>query len=225
MKRILAITLLVFSWLALSAQDYIPTVNWPYLYPDFHQGELIMVGGTKSKARFNIHLGQGKLHFVNDDGIIGETSVASAVFVRIGEDEFVNIGGRLMKVLARSEKGSVVEETLADYSAVVRQDGAYGAPNANAAQGHSYDENYGNYSYLITNVYADLISQKEYGDPLPVTVNRFFVINGVSMPAAKKSITSMEGVDKKAFAAFLKEEKINWKDPQDMLKVIDYAVR
>lgn len=225
MKRIIAIGLLVISCVSMSAQKYMPTVNWPYLYPDFHQGEVVMVGGSTSKARFNIHLGQGKLHFVNDDGIIGETSVVSAVFLRIGEDEFINLGGKLMKVLARSEKGSVVEETLADYSAVVRQDGAYGAPNANAAQGHSYDENYGNYAYLITNVYVDLLSQKEYGDPLPVTVNRFFVINGVSMPAAKKSITSMPGVDKKEFAEFLKVEKIDWKDPQDMLKVIDYAVR
>lgn len=225
MKRILILLIMFIACMNVSAQDYMPTVNWPYLNPDFYEGEIQLIGGKVSKARFNIHLGQGKLHFVNDDGIIGEASVNEAVSATIGKDDYTKVNGMMMKVLAKSEKGYVVEETLADYSAVVRQDGAYGAPNANAAQGHSYDENYGNYAYLITNVYDDLLSQKEYGDPLPVTEKRYFLIKGIALPVAKKSITSMEGVDKKVFAAFLKEEKIDWKDPQDLLKVIDFAVK
>lgn len=225
MKRVLAIMIMLMGGICLHAQDYIPTVNWPYLNPDFYDGQIIMTGGKISKSKFNIHLGQGKVHFLNGDGLIGEAFVGGAISAKIGDDEFVMVEGKMLKLLAKSEKGCVVEEVLADYSAVVRQDGAYGAPNANAAQGHSYDENYGNYAYLITNVYSDLISQKEYGDPLPVTKQTHFVINGVLMQASKKSITSMEGVDKKAFGAFLKAEKIDWKDPQDLLKVIDYAVK
>ena len=58
-----------------------------------------------------------------------------------------------------------------------------------------------------------------------MTVSRFILIDGVSVPAAKRDVSAIEGVDKKAFTAFLKEEKINWKDPQDLLKVIDYIVK
>ena len=225
MKKMFSVSLMLVVCLALSAQDYMPTVNWPYLNPDFYDGEIVMAGGSISKAKMNIHLGQGQLHFVDESGMIGEASVAAAVYAKICDDQFVNVNGKMLRVLAASEKGSVVEEVLADYSAVVRQDGAYGAPNANAAQGHSYDENYGNYAYLITNVYVDLVAQKEYGDPLPVTTQRYFVIDGVSMPVSRKSITSIEGVDKKVFAAFLKAEKIDWKEPEDLLKIIDFVVR
>lgn len=224
MKRIVIISLLLMACMTVSAQNQSPTVNWPYLYPDFLDGELVQLGGKVSKARLNIHLGRGFLHMIDDDGMIAEISVSQVPAVRIGEDEFSNVGGKVLKVLARSEKGFVVEETLANYSTVARRDGAYGGYSANTAQAYSYDENYGNYAYLLTNNYADLLSQKEYGEELPVTVQRFLVIDGTLVPASRKNVTAMDGIDKKVFAAFLKENKIDWKDPQDMLKIIDFVV-
>ena len=86
------------------------------------------------------------------------------------------------------------------------------------------DENYGNYSYLITNNYEDLLSQKDDAEELPVRIQTYLVINGLPTLALKKNVTSMDGVDKKAFTEYLKAEKIDWKDPQDLLKVIDYIV-
>ena len=120
------------------------------------------------------------------------------------------------------DKGLILEEKLANYSAITRNDGAYGGNSASYAQGHSYDENYGNYGYLVTNVYEDLYAQKAYGEELPVVVNRFFTVDGTLVPALKKNVSALDGLDKKAFAAFLKEEKINWKDLQDLLKVLQY---
>ena len=127
-----------------------------------------------------------------------------------------------MKILADSDAGFVVQETLADYSAVVRNDGAYGGSNTNAAKAFSYDENYGNYGYLVTNNYEDLLSIRNESEELPVTVNRYLVIDGMPVLALRKNVAALEGIDKKAFSAFLKEEKIDWKDPQDLLKVIGY---
>ena len=171
-----------------------------------------------------VHLGQGALHILTD-GEIAEAAITDVLSVTIGDEEFTNVGGKMMKVLAQSENGFVVEERLADYSAVVRNDGAYGGSNSNSAKGFSYDENYGNYSYLITNNYEDLLSQKDDAEELPTTVQRYIVINGLPTLAIRKNVAAMDGVDKKAFSEFLKTEKINWKDPQDMLKVIDYIVK
>ena len=171
-----------------------------------------------------MHLGQGALHILTD-GEIAEAAITDVLSVTIGDEEFTNVGGKMMKVLAQSENGFVVEERLADYSAVVRNDGAYGGSNSNSAKGFSYDENYGNYSYLITNNYEDLLSQKDDAEELPTTVQRYIVINGLPTLAIRKNVAAMDGVDKKAFSEFLKTEKINWKDPQDMLKVIDYIVK
>lgn len=209
---------------AAAAQDYTPTVNWPYVNPDFYDGVLRQMGNKLSKARFNVHLGQGALHILTD-GEIAEAAITDVLSVTIGEEEFTNVGGKMMKVLAQSDKGFVVEERLADYSAVVRNDGAYGGSNSNSAKGFSYDENYGNYSYLITNNYEDLLSQKDDAEELPTTVKRYIVINGLPTLAIRKNVAAMDGVDKKAFSEFLKAEKIDWKEPQDMLKVIDYVVK
>ena len=40
--------------------------------------------------------------------------------------------------------------------------------------------------------------------------------------ANKKSVLAIEGVDKKAFSEFLKSNDIKWKNPEDLVKVIDY---
>ena len=162
MKRFFIVSIISLFCFAAAAQDYTPTVNWPYVNPDFYEGVLRQMGNKMSKSRFNIHLGQGQLHILTN-GEIAEAAVSDVLSVTIGDDEYTNVGGKMMKVLAQSDKGFVVEEKLADYSAVMRNDGAYGGSNANAAKSFSYDENYGNYGYLITNNYEDLLSQKDYG--------------------------------------------------------------
>lgn len=128
-------------------------------------------------------------------------------------------------LLAEAKSGFVAEEVLADYSAVVRNDGAYGGSLANAAKGFSYDENYGNYGYLVTNSYEDLLSIKNESEELPVTRQTFLVIGNEYIQANKKSVNALEGIDKKDFAAYLKANDIKWKDPQDLVKVIDYITK
>ena len=223
MKRFFFTLIMSLFCASAIAQDYTPTVNWPYVNPDFYEGVLRQMGNKISKSRFNVHLGQGALHVLTN-GEIAEANITDVLSVTIGDDEFTNVGGKMMKVLAQSEKGYVVEERLADYSAVVRNDGAYGGSNTNSAKGFSYDENYGNYSYLITNNYEDLLSQKDEAEELPTRVQNFIVINGLPTLALKKNVSAMDGIDKKAFTEYLKAEKIDWKDPQDLLKVIDYIV-
>lgn len=203
------------------AQNEVPTLNWPYLYPDFMEGELVYGGGKTSKVKCNIHLGLGALHIV-DNGNIGETSTVGVYQLIIGDKTLLNVGGKMMEILAQSEGGFVVQETLANYSAVVRNDGAYGGSLSNAAKGFSYDENIGNYGYLVTNVYEDLLSIKNEAEELPVTNTIYMVIESRQVQANKKSVTNLDGVDKKAFSEFLKANGIKWKNPQDLIKVVDY---
>ena len=221
MKKILILLAAALFAADVMAQDG-PTVNWPYLYPDFIEGESLMIGGKTHKAKYNIHLGLGALHFVND-GTIAESSVSDIITITLGDDVLRNVGGKMMKQLAKTEGGAVVQETLADYSAIVRDDGAYGGSLSNAAKGFSYDENYGNYGYLVTNVYEDLLSIKNDAEELPVNVKTYLFIGNNLIVANKKNVTSLPGVDKKAFSEFLKANKIDWKDPADLVKVIEFV--
>ena len=223
MKKILILLAAALFAADVMAQDE-PTVNWPYLYPDFIEGESTLTGGKTVTAKYNIHLGLGALHFVND-GVIAESSVANILTIRMGDEVLLNVGGKMLPVLAKADGGYVVKETLADYSAIVRDDGAYGGSLSNAAKGFSYDENYGNYGYLVTNVYEDLLSIKNDSEELPVTKQTFLVIGNELIQASKKNVNALEGIDKKDFAAFLKANDIKWKDPQDLVKIIDYITK
>ena len=214
-------------WAMVSfAQESTPTVNWPYLYPEFREGEL-NVRSKKEKALFNIHLDLGALHYV-EDGKIKEANTLNATILTIGDDVFRNVGGKMLKALARTQGGFIVEEVRASYSAVVRDDGAYGTTSLNSTTTKTflYNENAINSynGYLLTDVYADLLAMKDDSESLPVRKTMYMIIGMEQIPAERKSVTSLEGMDKKALKAFLKSEKIDWSDIGDLVKVIDYII-
>ena len=211
---------------AVAAFAQEPTTNWPYLYPEFKEGELNVRSKTE-KALFNIHLDLGALHYV-EDGRIKEANILNASTLVIGNDVFRNVAGKMLKVLARAQGGYIVEETRATYSAVVRNDGAYGttALNSTTTKTFLYNENAINQynGYLMTDVYKDLLAMRDDAEKLPVRKNLYIVIGMDQIPADKKSVASLSGLDKKALKAFLKSEKIDWNEIGDLVKVIDYII-
>ncbi len=224
MKKFLFMCAGTLVAVAAFAQE--PTTNWPYLYPEFKEGELNVRSKTE-KALFNIHLDLGALHYV-EDGRIKEANVLNATTLVIGNDVFRNVAGKMLKVLARAQGGYIVEETRATYSAVVRNDGAYGttALNSTTTKTFLYNENAINQynGYLMTDVYKDLLAMRDDAEKLPVRKNLYIVIGMDQIPADKKSVASLSGLDKKALKAFLKSEKIDWNEIGDLVKVIDYII-
>lgn len=222
MKKLLFFCIGALMAVTAFAQDESPTVNWPYLYPEFIEGELLRVRTNPQNSKFNIHLNVGSLHYV-ENGKIKDCSTMGVTSLTIGEDVFRNVGGKMMKVMAQTEGGVVVQEVKANYSAIVSKDGAYGTAIADRDKSLIHERHNGGYNgYLITDVYADLLALKNQSDKLPVIKNLYLVIGLDQVPANKKSVSALDGLDKKAFNAFLKSEKIIWTDPQDLIKVIDY---
>lgn len=224
MKKFLFMCAGTLMAVAAFAQE--PTTNWPYLYPEFKEGELNVRSKTE-KALFNIHLDLGALHYV-EDGRIKEANVLNATTLVIGNDVFRNVAGKMLKVLARAQGGYIVEEIRATYSAVVRNDGAYGttALNSTTTKTFLYNENAINQynGYLMTDVYKDLLAMKDDSEKLPFRKSLYMVIGMEQVPAERKAVTSLEGLDRKALKAFLKSEKIDWNELADLVKVMDYIV-
>ena len=224
MKKLLFSIIAMLMAVAASAQKDSPTTSWPYLYPDFMEGEL-EVRTKITKALVNIHLNLGALHYV-ENGKIKESSTIGITKLVIGDDVFRNVGGKMMKMLAEAEDGFVVEETRANYTAVVKKDGAYGttALNSTTTKSFLYNENVlnGYNGYLMTDIYKDLHAMKDQSEKLPVLKNRYLVIGLNQIKADKQNVLDIDGLDKKAFKAFLKAEKIKWDDPQDLVKVIEF---
>ena len=222
MKRLLLICIAALSVAVAVAQNVSPTVNWPYMYPDFVEGEMEKMGGQIEKGRYNIHLNVGALHYLND-GTIKEHPTVGVKSMTIGDDVYRNVGGKMLKVLAQTEGGFVVMETLANFTGIISRDGAYGGAVANRDKTFSHQENNGSFNgYLVTDNYKDLIAIKDDSDKVPVTRKIFIVIGHQMIFANKSTVIDMTGVDKKAFSAFLKSNDIKWKDPEDLVKIINY---
>ena len=227
MKRLLLLFIGAMLALTMSAQeDYYPTTGWPYLYPDFMEGEVLRSNRDSNKGRFNIHLSLSALHYVDKNGIIKEADTWGMTGLVIGEDRFRFVGGKMLKVVAEAKGGSVVKETRANYTAIVKKDGAMGttALNSTTTKTYLYNQNAINQynGYLMTDVYKDLLGMRSGGERLPVLTDLYIVIGNNLIPASKKSVSDLEGVDKKAFSKFLKAEKIKWSDVDDLVKVLDY---
>lgn len=226
MKKLLFLFIGMLLAVSSFAQEEHPTANWPYLYPDFMEGELLRANKAPNKARFNIHLNLGALHYVHRDGTIKESDTWGVTGLVIGEDVFRNVGGKMLKVIAETEGGCVVLETRANYSAIVRKDGAYGTTSLHSTTTKTYlpNDNVVNAynGYLLTDVYADLHAMKNQSEKLPVLNNMYLVIGNKQVPANKKSVVALGVLDKKSFNAFLKSEKVKWNEVEDLVKVLNY---
>lgn len=228
MRKLLLLCVGALLAVAAFAQDEYPTANWPYLYPDFMEGELVRAGNKSNKGQFNIHLNLSTLHYVDKNGVIKEADTWGVAGLVIGKDSFRYVGGKMLKVLAETVGGSVVQETRANYQAIIRKDGAYGTSSLNSTTTKTflYNENAINQynGYLLTDVYKDLHAMKNQSERLPVLTDMYLLIGQKLVPANRKSVAALEGVDKKALSRFLKANKIRWGDPGDLVKVIDYIV-
>lgn len=221
MRRILfTVAALIISTASLLAQHE-PTSTWPYLYSDFSDGELQMNMGAAKKGRFNIHVLQSTLHFI-EGGMIREASSQDVFSVKIGTDFYANAGGRMMRVLAKSENGFIAQEALVDHAKLNATGGAYGSSsNSISTQALSSYEGMGGRANMN---HMELKNAKDEGSVLPLALRTYLVFRGNVVFAGKKDVMNVDGLDKKALATFIKEKKIKWKDPQSLLSLLDYMV-
>lgn len=200
------------------AQDYEPTTTWPYICRDFMEGDLVMGDGQQRNGLYNVCVLDSRLHFI-DGELVKEASPADVLHVRLGQDRYINAGGRMMKVLAESEHGIVAEETLADLTRLNETGGAYGSSSSSMATTALSSISMGP---RINISHMELKNSKSEGKILPLTSRIYLLVGMDIIYATRKDVSQTAGVDKDAFKLFCKEHKIKWKDPQSLLGVIDF---
>lgn len=220
MKKIIICGLLLLAHGAMTyAQDYAPTTTWPYVFRDFTEGELLTPGGTQKSGTYNISLVSGKLHFI--DGELVKEALASEVFsVRIGSDIYANVKGRMMKVLAKSDNGFVAEDATVDMAALNATGGAYGS-SSNSVSTTAFSSLEGVGGTMSNMNHMQLKNSKDEGKILPLNRKLYLVLPDMVVFAAKKDVLAVDGIDKAAMNAFLKENRTKWKSPESLLPVVD----
>lgn len=202
------------------AQEYQPSDTWPFIYEEFQQGTTRSLnGGALVEARFNVDIIAGSLFFIGPDEKIMTPDMNTVYAAKIGEDTYVNIRGKMYKLLSQLDLGSVVEGISVDEDAMNKTDIGYGAKSSSASS-YGMTVLMDGRSSLVNKTLLSAEDAKYKGTPLAQMVTDYFYIDGKLIKASRQEVSSYPGVDKKAAATFFKEEKIKWKETASLEKVL-----
>lgn len=220
------ITILLFGFLALSqafSQEYKPRETWPFIYEEFKEGAARMRSGDLvSEAPFNVAVHDGSLMYVDGEGIIMRADMSRVYTAKVGDDIYVNVLGRMYKVLSELDLGNVVSGVEIDQEQQGKVSIGYGISSSTAsAQGVSLlmDGRFFQDNRSLQQTSLD----KYNGNVLPVKEVLYLMLGDRLIPATRQEILNVPGVDKKAAADFIKKEKIKWKDPASLEKLIIFV--
>lgn len=218
MKRIISVAAMLFLS-AVAALSQSPTTTYPYLYDTFTNGTVVMDGGNKEARQMNVHLREGRLHYI-DNGVIKEAFLKDVAAVEIGNDVFLPVFTSVMKVVAKNDNGCVVMEQLGDFEGAISGSGAYGVSASSSA------------TMKLTSVqtesqvnqnYMNILNEKSEGMDLEIISTYYIVTPEYKVKATKKDIEESLTTEKaEQLKTYLKEHKVKWKNPQTLLSIVDF---
>lgn len=218
MKRIILVLAFVLMGISYCFAQQCST-SWPYLYDDFGTGELYFSNGSIVHLNMNVHLAKGTLHFIDENNIIKEPEKKNLLFAKINNDKFMIVSGCVMKVVEERDKGFIAAYYTADFQASNESGGAYGASSNSSATTKLTSINVPGVNQNIMN----LKREKSSGTVIPIKTKYYIVTLGKVIEADKKELESNMSKEKlSGFKAFIKKNRIKWKDPLSLTLVIDY---
>ena len=216
MKRLLFLAAML-AMIPAAAQT--PSTTWPYLYDNFIPGVIYMQDGAKSEVQLNVNVRHDRLHFI-DKEIIKDADLSRVLAVTAGDDKYIPVDGELRKVFAESDKGAVVASLLGDFAALQETGGGYGASSETASTRKLSSvevDGQVNQNHML------ILQEKENGAELNL-ITTYYLIQGKScIKATRKDVESvLSNAAKANWKAWLKANKIKWKDPESLLKVVEF---
>lgn len=217
MKKIATLIIAIAACIAASAQEC--STSWPYLYPEFREGTIYMKGGTKIQQQINVHVLKGRLHYI-DKGVIKEAMTADVLVVKVGDDQYMAVGGDIMKVMASEERGFVAAHILGDFNKLSDTAGAYGTSTTNSSTTKlsSIDV-----AGKVNQNHMEMWENRHNGESVDLVYNYYIVTPEQIYKATRKTIDEvLEPERKAAFKTWLKSHKIKWNNAESILTVLDF---
>jgi len=203
---------------ALYAQG--PTTKWPYVYPEFRTGVVEMTDGVSQTYQINVHLGQGQLHFLDAEGLIREAPGDKILGAQVGADRFLQVQGEMMRVVAQSAHGYVVEEALADFAALSETGGAYGSSSQTSATRMLSSVEMPN---QVMQNHLVLMQSKSDGRMLDVLKSYYLVCPGQAVKADRRAVEGILPEERlPEWKVWTRAHKIRWKQPESLVSVLEF---
>lgn len=226
MKKIIFTILGLFALLPVFSQNvredwtFKPKDTWPFLYEDFRKGLVCSSSGeTLINAEINISVLDQKLYYLQGETIM-LADMVRLFSARIDSDVYVNIGGKMYLVLAESEGGAAIRSACIDEDRMNQASLGYGVSSPVAATrnvaGIALEGRVG------TNINKS-IAAKEGGQEIPVLNKMYILYNrNCIVPALKREVMAIPGLDKNEAKAFFGSHKIKWTQPSSLTEVADF---
>lgn len=220
MKRSVIMILACLMAATAFAQGEIYT-SWPYYYSDFQEGTILLTGGRRHTRPLNVHLLEGKIHFVDEGGIIREADNGKMINAQIGDDIYKRVDGRLMQAIPGPDDSHFIAVSrTADLQALNETGGAYGVSSTSSSTRKLSSLET---SQVINTHHMDILQHKEDGTRLDIKTEYYIVRGHECVKATKRDINkSLDKEGKARFKAFLKDHKINWKDPESLKQLFEF---
>ena len=223
MKRILLFIAGMLLACPLFSQAYQPRETWPFLYESFQSGVARTLDGTlTTEARFNIAVHDGTLMYIGKDGTIMRADMTRVYTARVGDDVYYNIMGRMYKVLSELDRGVVVLCSAIDVDQQNKTNIGYGISSATASAQNVTLAETDAFNFIGKKIEQSELD-KFHGNVLPVKETVYLKIGTLLIPASRREVLAVQGVDKKAANAFFKQEKIKWNDIASLEKVLVFV--
>ncbi|MBQ6576400.1 MAG: hypothetical protein IJL91_01450 [Bacteroidales bacterium] len=199
-----------------------PTTTWPYLFEDFSPGTVLTnKGNTLDYDKLNVNVINGKMHFVKDDKIM-EIDMMTVYVVRVKEDVFLNVQGKLMKVMKETENGAVVSLTEVDKEKMSRTSIGYGTSAIASTQNISTAALESNSGSIINKSLGSATVDRFAGDPLILMKTTYLVVDGLLLPARKKDVISDARFNSKQVEDYIKQHKTKWNNTDNLSELVEF---
>ncbi len=222
MKRIALFIAAMFllACFASNAQQYEPRDSWPYVYENFVEG-VVSTGSddAASAGHFNVVIFDGSLMYIGKDGNVMSADMSRVNSARLGSDIYINIRGKLYLIQAAVNEGLVLLGKELDQDKLDRVNIGYGVSSATSSDKNIVVLLSGR-MHTVTRHISQSEKEKYDGMVLPVRDTRYLYVKGHLIPATKSEVLSTPGLDKKAAKAFMKKEKIRWKDASSLSRLV-----
>ena len=217
MKKILMAVLVFAAALSLRAQEY--STSWPYLYPEFREGTIYMNDGTKLVYNVNVHILHGRLHYL-DNGVVKEAISSNLLLIKIGDDEYMNVNGDIMKIVAKNDKGMVTALQLGDFERLRDAGGAYGSSTTSSATRRLTSVDVAG---KVNQNHMELWESRHNGELVDLVTTYYIVTPTKTVEATQRAIReTLDDAGKDAFKKWLKQNKIKWKNPESLLTLTEF---
>lgn len=199
-----------------------PTTTWPYLYEEFRSGRITTYQSTSIEYdKLNVNLINGRVHYVKD-GLIMELASSAIALMSIGEDSFFNIGGRMNRVLLKTEHSAVIESVSVDEEAMNKADIGYGKSSLAATQNVSVTALSSMVDFSLNRSLDEVSRGRDSGKQLELKRIPGIVFRGCFVPASRSDVMAIQGIDKDKVKSFIKTEKIKFRDTCDLGRLVEF---